>query len=268
MMLNDDQVHRSAEDLFNAERTGIQIGLVSDKYPDMDLDDAYRIQGRLVELKKKAGRQQIGWKIGLTSRVMQRALSIDTPDSGVLFDDMQFNNGTNIPPGRFIEPRIEAEIAFRMKADLSGAGTTETEVLVKTECLIMAIEILDTRVVRKNTSTGKLRTIYDTVADNAANAGIVLGASVSGSAFDELRWMGAVVKRNGVVEETGLGAAVLDNPLTSVVWLARRLARYGMQIMANDIVLSGSFIRPIEAPPGSFIEADFGSYGKVSCNFT
>lgn len=257
----------AAEALFQAEATGRQIGLLSLAHPGMTLDDAYAVQAALVARKKAAGRRVIGWKIGLTSRAMQDALKIDTPDSGVLFDDMLFEDGAEIPDGRFIQPRIEAEIAFLLKSPLRGEGITRAQVLAATEAVAPALEILDTRILRADPASGKPRVVTDTISDNAANAGIVLGAQRHAPDALDLRWAGAILKRDGVVEETGLGAGVLDDPVTGIVWLVERLARYGQGLAAGEVVLSGSFIRPVEAPPGSVFDADFGSFGRVRTTF-
>lgn len=265
--MTPEQHHEAARALFQAEATGRQIGLLSLSYPGMTLDDAYGVQAALVAQKRAAGRRVIGWKIGLTSRAMQDALKIDTPDSGVLFDDMLFADGAQVPAGRFIQPRVEAEIAFVMKAPLAGADVTREAVLAATESVAPSLEILDTRIQRVDPVTGRARIITDTISDNAANAGIVLGAQRHDPRALDLRWAGAIVKRDGVVEETGLGAGVLDDPVTGIVWLVRRLAAYGMGLSAGDVVLSGSFIRPIEAPPGSRFAADFGGFGRVSIDF-
>ena len=198
---------------------------------------------------------------------MQQALDIDIPDSGVLLDDMHFDSGATIPAGRFIQPRIEAEIAFVMKSPLSGAAVTPADVLAATESVAPALEILDTRIERRDPETGRMRTVFDTIADNAANAGIVMGPQRHAPHAFDLRWVGAIVTRDGVVEETGLGAGVLNDPLESMVWLVRRLAQYGQRIEAGQVVLSGSFIRPVECPPGTRIEADFGPFGAVSLAF-
>lgn len=265
--MTPEQHQAAAEALFQAEVTGRQIGLLSLAYPGMTLDDAYAVQAALIARRRAAGRRGIGWKIGLTSRAMQDALKIDTPDSGVLMDDMLFADGAEVPAGRFIQPRIEAEIAFVMRADLSGAEVNRAGVLAATEAVAPSLEILDTRILRADPSTGKARIITDTISDNAANAGIVLGAHRHDPAAFDLRRVGAIVKRDGIVEETGLGAGVLDDPVTGIVWLVRRLAAYGMGLSAGDIVLSGSFVRPIEAPPGSRFEADFGDFGSVAVAF-
>lgn len=265
--MTPQQHQEAAEALFQAEVTGRQIGLLSLAYPGMTLDDAYAVQAALIARKRAAGRQGIGWKIGLTSRAMQDALKIDTPDSGVLLDDMLFADGAVVPAGRFIQPRIEAEIAFVMRAPLAGAAVTRADVLAATASVAPSLEILDTRILRADAATGRARIITDTVSDNAANAGIVLGVQRHAPGAFDLRWVGAIVKRDGSVEETGLGAGVLDDPVTGIVWLVRRLAAYGMGLSAGDIVLSGSFIRPIEAPPGSRFEADFGPFGQVCVAF-
>jgi 2-oxo-hept-3-ene-1,7-dioate hydratase len=154
-----------------------------------------------------------------------------------------------------------------MGRDLFGPHITRTDVIAATAHVAPALEILDTRIRRTDPATGKARIITDTVSDNAANAGIVLGPERHLADAHDLRWVGAVVKRDGVVEETGLGAGVLDDPVTGVLWLVRRLASYGQGLKAGDIVLSGSFVRAIEAPPGSRFEADFGPFGGVRVAF-
>ncbi len=198
---------------------------------------------------------------------MQQALNITTPDSGVLLDDMLFQTGDTIPQARFIQQRIEAEIAFVIKAPLSGKGITRADVVAATDYDAPSLEILDTRVQRVDPSTGRARIIVDTVADNAANAGIVLGADRHAIDAQDLRRVGMILKRNGVVEETGLGAGVLDDPVTGIVWLVHRLANYGQGLAVGEIVLSGSFIRPVEAPADSAFDADFGPFGRVDLTF-
>ena len=265
--MTPDQITAAAEMLFQAEKTGVQCGLLSLAYPEMTLDDAYAVQAALVARKRAEGRKVIGWKIGLTSRAMQQALNITTPDSGVLLDDMLFADGATVPKGRFIQPRIEAEIAFVMQTPLQGRQVTRDDVLAATGHVAPSLEILDTRILRADPASGKARIITDTVSDNAANAGIVLGQQRHAVDAFDLRWVGAIVTRDGVVEETGLGAGVLNDPVTGILWLVHRLADYGMGIAAGEILLSGSFIRPIEAPPGSRFHADFGSFGEVSLTF-
>lgn len=267
MNLSPDQIEAAAHALFKAEKTRTQIGILTQQFPAMGMEDAYAIQKQLVAHKINHGRTIKGWKIGLTSKAMQSALNIDIPDSGVLFDDMFFKDGDTIPGDRFIETRIEAEIAFVMKADLAGPDTSRENVIAATDYVTPSLEILDTRIQRIHADTHATRKIFDTIADNAANAGIVLGNQRHKLDDQDLRWVGAIVHRNGEVEETGLGAGVLNDPVLAISWLANRLAKYGQKISAGDVVLSGSFIRPIEARSGDEIYADFGSFGSIRCKF-
>lgn len=267
-MMDQATITLIAKRLYEAEKNRAQIDLLSLQYPSLDMDGAYRIQDALVVHKINQGRHKIGWKIGLTSKAMQYALNIDIPDSGVLLDDMLFENGTIIPKGHFIQPRIEAEIAFIMKSDLGTENITPENILDATDYVAPALEILDTRILRKDPKSGKTRNVCDTISDNAANAGIVLGKERFDPKTIDLGWVGAIVKKNNAVEGTGLGAGVLGNPLTSMVWLARRMHHYGQSITAGDVILSGSFISPIEADSGSDFYADFGNFGSVTISFT
>ncbi|MEO9898818.1 MAG: 2-oxo-hept-4-ene-1,7-dioate hydratase [Paracoccaceae bacterium] len=265
-MTPDDHA-RVATDLLNAEATGVQIGLLSLRYPDMNMDDAYAIQNAILEQKTAQGRKVVGWKIGLTSKAMQSALNIDIPDSGILFDDMVIESGARIRKDRFIQPRIEAEIAFVMKSAVAGSNVTRDDVLNATDYVAPSIEVLDTRIKRMDPDTKTPRNVFDTISDNAANAGIVLGPQRHQPDAFDLRWVGALTFRNDEIEETGLGAGVLNDPVESVVWLARRMAQYGQSIEPGQVVLSGSFIRPIECPSGTHIKADFGLFGQVAVSF-
>lgn len=267
MSLTPEQVSDSAARLLQAEAQREQIRLLTREYPHLDMDDAYQIQAALMAQKIAAGRSIIGWKIGLTSRAMQMALNITTPDSGILFDDMLFPHGGVVPQGRFIQPRIEAEIAFVMKDSLAGENVTREDVINATKYVAPSIEILDTRILRVDPDTGQTRSVYDTISDNAANAGIVLGEQKHQVDAHDLRWVGAIVSANGSVEETGLGAGVLNDPVESVVWLARRMAQYNQKIEPGQVILSGSFIRPLECPSGTHIDADFGAFGRVAIDF-
>ncbi len=266
-MLTETEIESAASALDDAEKNRKQIGLLSLKHDGMTMDDAYAIQAAWVKYKIAAGRKQVGWKIGLTSKAMQYALNIDIPDSGVLLDDMMFDDGAIISSDRFIQPRIEAEIAFVMKAPLKGPDISLFDVLDATDYITPALEILDTRILRVDPQTSKPRSIVDTISDNAANAGIVIGGRQIRPDKVDMRWMGAIVSRNAEVEETGLGAGVLNHPARGIAWLANRLAQYGGSIEAGQIVLAGSFIRPIEARHGDTINADFGPYGTIACHF-
>jgi 2-oxo-hept-3-ene-1,7-dioate hydratase len=263
MALSQDEIRKSAERLDQAEKTRKQIRQLSLEHPGITIEDAYAIQKAWVEMKVAEGRTVKGHKIGLTSKAMQSALNIDEPDSGILLDDMFFADGGLVPSDRFIATRIEAELAFVMKSRLSGPDCTMFDVLNATDF----VEILDTRVERVDPQTKATRKIFDTIADNAANAGIVLGGRPIRPMDADLRWIGALCFRNGQLEETGLAAGVLNHPATSVAWLANKIAPNGLALEARQVVLAGSFIRPIETRKGDTIQADYGPYGSVSCYF-
>jgi len=267
MALSADDIRIAAERLHQAEQTRKQIRQLSLDHPGITLDDAYAIQKAWVAIKVSEGRVVRGHKIGLTSKAMQSALNIDEPDSGVLFDDMFFADGGLVPSDRFIGTRVEAELAFIMKQRLSGPGCTIFDVLNATDFVVPALEILDTRIERSDPATKSTRKIFDTIADNAANAGIVLGGRPLRPGDADLRWIGALCFRNGQLEETGLAAGVLNHPATSVAWLANKIAANGLALEAGQVVLAGSFIRPIETRKGDTIQADYGPYGTVSCYF-
>jgi 2-oxo-hept-3-ene-1,7-dioate hydratase len=267
MALTTDEISRAAGRLHQAEKTRQQIRQISLDHPGITIADAYAIQKAWIALKLAEGRLVRGHKIGLTSKAMQNALGIDEPDSGVLLDDMFFADGGLVPSDRFIGTRVEAELAFIMKERLAGPGCTLFDVLNATDFVVPALEILDTRIERVDRETKSTRKIFDTIADNAANAGIVLGGRPLRPLEADLRWIGALCYRNGQLEETGLAAGVLNHPATSVAWLANKIAAYGLALEAGQVVLAGSFIRPIETRKGDTIQADYGPYGTVSCYF-
>jgi 2-oxo-hept-3-ene-1,7-dioate hydratase len=267
MALSADQIRIAAERLHQAEKTRKQIRQLSLDHPGITLEDAYAIQQAWIDIKLAEGRVVKGHKIGLTSKAMQSALGIDEPDSGILFDDMFFADGGLVPSDRFIGTRVEAELAFVMKHRLAGPECTMFDVLNATDFVVPALEILDTRIERVDPVTKSTRKSFDTIADNAANAGIVLGGRPVRPLDADLRWIGALCYRNGQLEETGLAAAVLNHPATSVAWLVNKIASQGLALEPGQVVLSGSFIRPIETRKGDTIQADYGPWGTVSCYF-
>ncbi|MFV0280762.1 MAG: 2-oxo-hept-4-ene-1,7-dioate hydratase [Rhodoblastus sp.] len=266
-MMTPDEIAAAAARLDAAERTRKQIRMLSLDHPGMDMADAYAVQKAWIDMKIGAGRRVRGHKIGLTSKAMQLALDIDMPDSGVLLDDMFFADGATIPVDRFIATRIEAEVAFVLKAPVKGPDCSLFDVLNATDYAIPALEILDTRILRVDPETKKTRTVFDTIADNAANCGIVMGGRPIRPDAADLRWIGAIVSKNGAIEETGLAAGVLNHPANGVAWLANRMAAHGGALAAGEVVLAGSFVRPIEAGRGDTIVADYGACGTVSCHF-
>src|SRR6266700_325719 len=267
MALTRDDISRAARRLHQAEKSRTQIRQLSQDHPAIGIEDAYAIQKAWIDIKVAEGRVVKGHKIGLTSKAMQSALNIDEPDSGVLLDDMFFADGGVVPSERFIATRVEAELAFVMKTRLAGPDCTLFDVLNATDFVVPALEILDTRIERVDQQTKATRKIFDTVADNAANAGIVLGGRPLRPLDADLRWIGALCFKNGQLEETGLAAGVLNHPATAVAWLANKIAPLGLALEPGQVVLAGSFIRPIETRKGDTIQADYGAYGSMSCFF-
>lgn len=266
-MLTQDQILAAACGLEEAERTRVQMRQLSLAHPGLTIDDAYAVQSAWMELKLAAGRKVVGRKIGLTSRAMQSAVNIDEPDYGVLLDDMVFPDGGAIPTDRFIELRIEAELAFVLKQRIAGPDCTIFDVLNATDYIVPALEILDARIERIDPASKTTRKVVDTIADNAANCGIVIGGRPFRPQEADLRWVAAICSKNGVVEETGVAAGVLNNPANGIVWLANRLASRGVALEPGQPILSGSFIRPVPCRKGDTIHADYGPFGTVSCHF-
>lgn len=269
LTLTSAQITSAAAQLEEAERTRVPCRQLSAQYPGMGIDDAYAVQDAWMQLKLGLGRRIRGHKIGLTSKAMQRAVNIAEPDFGALLDDMFYRDGAVIPADRFLQLRIEAELAFILDKPLSGPDCTLFQVLDATAYITPALEILDARIHRVDPETGSTRTVVDTISDNAANAALVLG----GRAFKpnlldaDLRRIGAIVSKNGEVEETGLAAGVLNHPAYGVAWLANRLHHHGVELQPGEVVLAGSFIRPIDVRRGDTVVADYGDFGTVSCHF-
>jgi 2-oxo-hept-3-ene-1,7-dioate hydratase len=266
-MLAPDLIKRLAQSLDDAERSRIPANIFSIAHPDITIDDAYAIQREWMRMKCENGRRVVGHKIGLTSKAMQDAVGINEPDFGVLLDDMLEYDGASIGASRFRQPRLEVELAFILDKPLSGPNCTLLDVLDTTRYVVPALEILDTRVHRIDPETKAGRKVMDTISDNAANAAIVLGARPFRVHDFDLRWVSALLFCNGRINETGVAAGVLGHPALGVAWLANRLAQYGESLAAGEIVLAGSFTRPIDVSVGDVIHADYGPCGSISCRF-
>lgn len=266
-MFSQDTISTLARQLYEARKTRTQLRHFSMQYPEMTIEDGYAIQREWVKLELADGRTIKGRKIGLTSRAMQLSSQITEPDYAPLMDDMFFDAGGDIPFSRFIAPRVEVELAFILGKPLKGPGVTLFDVLSATDYVVPAIEIIDSRIEQFDRETKAIRKVFDTISDFAANAGIVLGGRPVRPLDMDLRWVGALLHKNGVIEETGLAAAVLNHPATGVAWLANKIAPYGEQLNAGDVVLAGSFTRPTPAAPGDSFHADYGPLGSVSFRF-
>jgi len=265
--LSDAQVEAEAELLDEAERAATQIRQTTSVYPDMTIDEAYRIQAAWLQRKLARGETVVGHKIGLTSRAMQAAMNIDMPDSGFLTSAMVFEPGSTLDAARFCDPKVEVELAFVLAADIADPDIDIDAVLDATDHITPAVELIAARSHRRDPETGRTRTVVDTIADNAADAGIVCGGQPVGPRELDLRWVGALAERNGTIEETGLAAGVLGHPAQGIVWLARRYGEQGLRLAAGQTILAGSFTRPIDVRAGDEFRFDFGELGSFDLGF-
>jgi 2-oxo-hept-3-ene-1,7-dioate hydratase len=266
-MLSQDIISKRAAQLYEARKCRTQLRHFSKEHPDITLQDAYAIQREWVKLEMRDGRRIMGRKIGLTSRAMQQASQITEPDFAPLMDDMFFDTGSNIPIARFIAPRVEVELAFVLSKPLKGPGVTLFNVLQASDYVVPALEIIDARIEQYDRDSKAPRKIFDTIADFAGNAGIVLGGRPVRPDATDLRWAGALLYKNAVIEETGLAAAVLNHPAIGVAWLANKIAVFDEQLNAGDVVLAGSFTRPTTVVRGDVLHADYGALGNISFRF-
>ena len=266
-MFDQDLIQKLAAELHQSEKTRQQVEHFSKRHPGMTIEDGYAVSRAWVQMKIAEGRQVRGHKIGLTSRAMQQSSQIDEPDYGTLLDDMFFAPG-DIPSERFIAPRVEVELAFILKRRLQGAQVSVEDVLDATEYVQPAIEIIDARIEQFDRHTKVMRKVFDTISDNAANAGIILGGRRVHPREVDLPWVGAILRQNGVVEETGLAAGVQGHPAVGIAWLAQKLAPWGEALEAGEVVLAGSFTRPALAKKGDVFDADYGPLGRFQFRFT
>jgi 2-oxo-hept-3-ene-1,7-dioate hydratase len=251
---------KAADLLITAEKERKPVIQLSKTWPDITIEDAYAISSEVTRRKIAAGAKLIGHKIGLTSKAMQQSSQINEPDYGHLLDSMMVADGAKVPHASYCVPRVELELAFVLAKPLKGPGVGLLEVLRATEYVVPAIEIIDARVQNP-------RKIFDTVADNGAAAGIVVGGRPVGPMDVDLRWVGGVMYRNSEIEETGVSAGVLGHPALGIAWLANKLAPFGGVLEPGNIMLSGSFIRPVWAEKGDTLHADFGPLGGVAVQF-
>ena len=259
-MMSAAERDQAADILVAAEKAHKQAVQLSNTWPGITMEDAYAISSEVARRKIAAGAKLIGHKVGLTSKAMQRSSQIDEPDYGHLLDTMMIADGARVPHENYRLPRAEIELAFILGKPLKGPGIGLPDVLRATEFVVPAIEIVDARLQDP-------RKIFDTVADNGAAAGIVIGGRPVGPRDIDLRWAGGILYRNAEIEETGLAAGVLGHPALGVAWLANKLGAHGVALEAGHLVLSGSFTRVVFARKGDTLHADFGPLGGIAVQF-
>ncbi len=259
-MLSESDRKKAAQLLLAAEKQREPVIQLSKTWPDITIEDAYAIQAEVIRHKVGAGAKVIGHKIGLTSKAMQQSSQIDEPDYGHLLDSMMIADGAKVPHANYCVPRVEVELAFVLGKPLKGPGIGLLDVLRATDYVVPAIEIIDARVQNP-------RKIFDTVADNAAAAGLVIGGRPVKPMDVDLRWVGGVMYRNSEIEETGLASGVLGHPALGIAWLANKVGPFGTVLDPGNIMLSGSFTRPVWAKKGDTLHADFGPLGSLAVQF-
>lgn len=252
---------RVAEQLWQAHRSATPIPPITDGGDEVTQDDAYRIQLALVAKWKKEGRREVGHKVGLTSAAIQQQLGVDQPDFGRLFADMFHLEAMPISLDPFIAPRVEPEITFVLGHDLTGPGVTVAQAVAAVDYVIPSLEIIDSRI-----QDWRIK-LADTIADNASSAGVVLGSSPTRLDDVDLRLVGCVLEKNGLVAGTGAGAAALGSPINALVWLANVLGKYDIGLKAGDVVMPGSVTAAVPVSPGDVVTASFGGLGTVSAVF-
>ncbi|MDP9117646.1 MAG: 2-keto-4-pentenoate hydratase [Actinomycetota bacterium] len=260
-MLTVDQRAAAGAALRAAEADRSAVEPLVQTWPGIDVDDAYRIQLANIELRLRRGATVVGHKVGLSSKAMQEMMGVDEPDYGHLLSDMAHDDSTSVDVGRFLLPRVEPEVGFILGDDLPGEDCTEDDVIGATEAVTAALELIDSRIVDWRIA------LPDTIADNASSAGFVLGAVRVKPADVDLRDVAVTLCRNGEQVGVGRSDAVLGNPVTSVAWLARKIASFGVRLRAGHVILPGSCTRAIDARAGDEFLADFGPLGPVTLRF-
>jgi 2-oxopent-4-enoate/cis-2-oxohex-4-enoate hydratase len=260
MSLAQNQIEAYGEELLASLENRRQVEPLTDREPSMSVEDAYRIQAHTIARRSSQGDRIVGKKIGLTSRVVQRALGVTEPDFGQLLSSMAASD--SIEHASLIQPKAEGEVAFLLDRDLQGPGITYADVVRATRAVLPCFEIVDSRI-----RDWKIK-LQDTVADNGSAARFVLGDRAIQLKDLDLATCGMVLEKNGVIECTGAGAAALGNPIHCVVWLANALGRLGIGLHAGEIILSGSLGALIPVAPGDHLSLSIGGLGSAAIRFT
>lgn len=259
-MLTAEQRNSVVEALLEANKTKVQTTRPSALYPHIEFEDSYWISREVARRTMAAGAELIGYKVGLTSVAMRRSSKIDEPDYGYMYRYFLHPDGATLQHADYCVPRVELELAFVLKDALEGPHVNMMDVLRATEYVVPSLELIDTRV-------DEPRKIFDTIADNGAGAGLVLGGRPVRPHDVDLRMVTGVLYRNTDIEETGVSCGVMGHPANGIAWLANKLHEIGEQLHPGQILLAGSFVRPIWVQVGDTIRADFAELGSISIRF-
>jgi 2-keto-4-pentenoate hydratase len=257
----DEKIVKYSEHLSQAEIGRQGVSPLTELDPHLTVEEAYQVQLCTIQKRVAAGQRVVGKKIGLTSLAMQKLLGVDQPDYGHLLDGMVVENGGQIPFDRVLQPKVEAEIAFVLKKDLTGNRVTTMDVLQATDYVVPALEIVDSRI-----ADWKIK-LQDTIADNASSGLYVLGGKPLTVDQLDLAQVGVVLYKNGEMMNTGVGAAALGHPAACVAWLANKLSEFGIALKAGEVILSGALSAAVNAGPGDSFQARFAHLGEVKVRF-
>jgi 2-oxo-3-hexenedioate decarboxylase len=245
-----------AQWLIGAEVEKREVTRISEKHPDLTIEDAYLIQECLVGKKLEQGYRIVGPKMGLTSRAKMKQMNVDEPIYGYIFDYMVVSGG-EISLSELIHPKVEAEIAFILGRDIEGPGVTGAQVLAATEFVLPALEIIDSRY--ENFQF----TLPDVIADNASSSRVVFGSTLKRPGELDLELVGVTLSINGELKDLGAGAAVLGHPANSVAMLANMLARKGLKLKAGQTILTGGVTGAVMLQAGDAVSAKLDGLGSV-----
>ncbi|HHJ36089.1 MAG TPA: 2-oxopent-4-enoate hydratase [Gammaproteobacteria bacterium] len=261
--MEKQKIESYGKELYDALRSCQMVEPLTEREPDMTVEDAYAISSHLLSLRLADGEKIVGKKIGVTSAVVQNMLGVDRPDFGYLTDRMVVEEGEPLSLStKMIQPRAEGEIAFVLKRDLEGPGVTVADVLRATDFIVPCFEIVDSRI-----RDWKIK-IQDTVADNASCGYFLLGQEAVSPHRLDLSTCGMVVELNGRLCSTGAGAAALGaSPVTTMVWLANTLGELGTPLKAGEVILSGSLVPLQPVKPGDYMSVSIGGIGRTAVRF-
>ncbi len=262
--MEDTQIRRLGDELYDALRLRRTLVPLTDRHPDIAIDDAYHISLHMLSRREADGEKVVGKKIGVTSKPVQDMLNVHQPDFGFLTDTMHYPDGATIALAEagLMQPRAEGEIAFMLKTDLQGPGVTKDDVLAATAWVAPCFEIVDSRI-----DDWKIK-IQDTVADNASCGVFVVGAQHTDPAGLDLATVRMRMTRNGEPAGEGLGSAVQGHPAEAVAWLANTLGAFGIPFRAGELILSGSLAPLIPARAGDRFEMEIDGLGSCSIAFS
>ncbi len=260
-MIEDGLAREAAAALLAAGERRRPIPPLTERWPGLTAEDAYRIQQHVVRARLDAGEAVVGYKVGLTSRAMQELLGVDQPDYGPILSGMVVPDGGAIAASELIQPRVEAEVAFVLGEPLQGPGLTAIDVLAATAGVAAAIEVIDSRI-----EDWRI-TLADTIADLASSARVVLAGRLLPVEGTDLRLLGCVLERNGEVVATGAGAAALGNPAQAVAWAANTLGALGVRMEPGHVVMPGALHAAVPAAAGDVFTASFDRLGPVTVRF-